>query len=103
MRYFALGGDADLMDVDAHLAGLVPLPPVQRDMLAHAVNERLDELISQHRVPYARAFRQEPPAAGPLAALVGLLDARRPRAAGPAARARRRRRPAAGRRRDAST
>ena len=75
MRYFALGGDADLMDVDAHLAGLMALPVLQRDILAHAVNERLDELIAQHRVPYSRVLRQAAPTTGPLAALVTLLDA----------------------------
>ena len=73
MRYFALGGDADLMDVDAHLAGLTVLPVLQCDILAHAVNERLDELIAQRRVPYSRLLRQGPPATGPLAALVTLL------------------------------
>jgi hypothetical protein len=75
MRYFGLGGDADLMDVDAHLAGVVSLPPVQADMLAHAVNERLDELIAQRRVPYSQTIGAGPPSAGPLAALVGILDA----------------------------
>ena len=75
MRYFALGGSADLLDVDAHLAGLTVLPAGQRDMLAHAVNERLDELVSQRRVPYSRQLRHGAPATGPLAALVGLLDA----------------------------
>ena len=75
MRYFALGGSADLMDMDAHLAGLTLLPSGERDVLAHALNERLDELISQRRVPYTRPFRQPAPATGPLAALVGLLDA----------------------------
>ena len=73
IRYFALGGDADLIDVEAHLAGLMPLPAGQRDMLAHAVNERLDELVAAHRVPYIRTVRQGRPATGPLAALVDLL------------------------------
>jgi hypothetical protein len=73
-RYFALGGDADLLDVDAQLAGLLTLPRAQRDVLAHAVNERLDELITQHRVPYSRPVRPGRPASGPLAALVGLLE-----------------------------
>jgi len=41
-----LGGDADLMDVDAYLSGLTLLPVLQRDILAHAVNERLDEKSS---------------------------------------------------------
>jgi hypothetical protein len=75
VRYFALGGDADLMDVDAYLAGLTPFPEGQRDMLAHAVNERLDELVARYRVPYSRAIRQGRPRTGPLAALVTLLDA----------------------------
>jgi hypothetical protein len=43
-RYFALGGEADLMEVEGFLVGLMDLSPLQRDMLAHAVNERLDEL-----------------------------------------------------------
>jgi hypothetical protein len=75
MRYFALGGNADLMDVDAHISGLTVLPVLQGDILAHAVNERLDELITQHRVPYSRTIRQGQPTTGPLAALVALLSA----------------------------
>jgi hypothetical protein len=73
MRYFALGGEADLVDVDAHLAGLLRLPAPQHDMLAHAINERLDEIVSEHRVPYSRPLRRGLPPSGPLAALVGLL------------------------------
>jgi hypothetical protein len=75
MRYFALGGNADLVEMDAHLAGLAELPAGQRDMLAHAVNERLDELLLQRRVPYTRQWRQAAPTTGPLAALIGLLNA----------------------------
>jgi hypothetical protein len=73
MRYFALGGDADLVDVDAHLAGVLSLPAAQEDMLAHAINERLDEVTAQHRVAYSRPIRQHLPPSGPLAALVSLL------------------------------
>jgi hypothetical protein len=72
LRYFALGGGADILDVDAHLAGLVPLSAAQGDTLAHALNERLDELIAQHKVPYSRPVRQHLPTSGPLAALVTL-------------------------------
>jgi hypothetical protein len=74
-RYFALGGDVDLVEVDAFLAGVMQLPQLQRDMLAHAVNERLDELLGQRRVPYSSVVRQRRPARGPLAALVQLIDA----------------------------
>jgi hypothetical protein len=73
LRYFSLGGDADLMDVDAHLAGVVPLSSVDGDLVAHAINERLDELLAQRRAPYSRLLRHRPPTSGPLAALVGLL------------------------------
>jgi serine phosphatase RsbU (regulator of sigma subunit) len=75
MRYFALGGTVDLLDVDAQLSGLATLPGDQRDILAHAVNERIDELTSRRRAPYSRAFRAGRPTTGPLAALVSLLDA----------------------------
>ncbi|SFF32382.1 PP2C family protein-serine/threonine phosphatase [Blastococcus tunisiensis] len=75
MRYFSLGGHADLVDLDAHLTGLVRLPPTEADVLAHAVNERLDELIAERRVPYSRPLRTTRPTTGPLAALVDLLGA----------------------------
>jgi hypothetical protein len=42
VRYFALGGAMDLFKLDAYLNGAMPLPPTQRDMSAHAVNERLN-------------------------------------------------------------
>ncbi|NYJ07982.1 PP2C family protein-serine/threonine phosphatase [Petropleomorpha daqingensis] len=76
-RYFALGGNLDLLDVEAFLAGLVPAPPHECDILAHTVNERLDELRWQRRVPYSHPIRQRRPATGPLAALVHLLEASR--------------------------
>jgi hypothetical protein len=74
-RYFALGGMADLLDIEAHLSGLIPLPAGQQDVLALTVNERLDELAWQRRVPYSRTIRHRPPATGPLAAVVALLTA----------------------------
>jgi hypothetical protein len=75
VRYFALGGTGDLTDVDAYLNGLGDLPEGQCDLLAHAVNERLDELFTRHRVPYTRAIRRSRPESGPLAALAMLLEA----------------------------
>jgi hypothetical protein len=73
-RYFALGGTVSLLDLDAYLNGLVQLAPGQRDMVAHAVNERLDELTGPPRAPYSRIERRAKPRHGPLSALVGLLD-----------------------------
>ncbi|MBM7804581.1 hypothetical protein JOD57_000418 [Geodermatophilus bullaregiensis] len=76
-RYFAYGGNADLIDVEAHLAGLVRLPDADGDLLAVAVNERLDELCAARRVPYSRPLRPPRPTTGPLAALLQLLEAAR--------------------------
>jgi hypothetical protein len=77
LRYFALGGIAGRVEVEAYLSGLMPLPALQRDMLAHAVNERLDELAWPRRVPYNRTIRPVRPDRGPLAALVEFLDGAR--------------------------
>lgn len=51
LRYFALGGDAGKVEIEAYLSGLMPLPSLQHNILAHAVNERLDEL-GPRRAPY---------------------------------------------------
>jgi hypothetical protein len=55
LRYFALGGEASEMEVDAYLNGALALPAFQHDMLAHAINERLDE-IEPPRAPYSKDF-----------------------------------------------
>jgi serine phosphatase RsbU (regulator of sigma subunit) len=74
LRYFGLGGVADLVELEDYLGGLLPLPPSQRDVLAHAVNERLDELAWRPRAPYSRALPEVRPQHGPLAALAELLE-----------------------------
>jgi hypothetical protein len=51
LRYFALGGDAGPTEVDAYLNGLMPLSEFQHNILALAVNERLNELPPP-RAPY---------------------------------------------------
>jgi len=53
LRYFSLGGDADRFELDAYLNGAITLPVLQHDILAHAINERLDE-IAPPRAPYSR-------------------------------------------------
>lgn len=52
LRYFALGGDAGRVEIEAYVAGLMPLQPLQHNILAHAINERLDELGPPQRAPY---------------------------------------------------
>ncbi|MGY1625120.1 PP2C family protein-serine/threonine phosphatase [Geodermatophilus sp. SYSU D00965] len=74
-RYFALGGTADLFDLEGHLEGLTTLPESQYNVLAHTVNERLDELFTQRRVPYSAPVRRRRPASGPFAALLHLVEA----------------------------
>ncbi|MBE8521016.1 serine/threonine-protein phosphatase [Amycolatopsis sp. H6(2020)] len=74
MRYFALGGSLSLLELDAYLNGLVTLPRVDRDMVAHAVNERLDEVAGPARAPYSHSVQDAKPLHGPLKALVDLLD-----------------------------
>jgi hypothetical protein len=52
LRYFALGGDAGKVEIEAYLAGLMPLASLQHNILAHAINERLDEIGPPPRAPY---------------------------------------------------
>lgn len=74
LRYFALGGDASEADLAAYLRGVLPLSRLQRDMVAHAVNERLDEISGAQRAPYSHDAGDGSHPRGLLAALVGLLD-----------------------------
>jgi hypothetical protein len=51
LRYFALGGEAGTLEIDGYLNGLIPLTPFQHNILAQAINERLEELPPAH-APY---------------------------------------------------
>ncbi|WP_052436162.1 PP2C family protein-serine/threonine phosphatase [Georgenia sp. SUBG003] len=73
MRYFQLGGTAGPVEVEAYVAGLGSLPALDRDVLAAAFNELLDEQAPPERVPYSRKVRQPTPQSGPLGALVSAL------------------------------
>ena len=54
LRYFTLGGHAGQFEVEAYIHGAMALPALQRDILAHALNERLNELHSgTPRAPYS--------------------------------------------------
>ncbi len=61
-RYVALGGDAAPLELEAHLAGLVPLDDYQQRILVHALNERLGELGLPRDVPYVRSSCRRLPA-----------------------------------------
>lgn len=73
LRYFALGGTAAPVELDAFLHGALDLPPSERDRVALAVNEELDEQARRVRAPYARPVRELEPRTGPLAAVTELL------------------------------
>ncbi|WP_146364075.1 hypothetical protein [Arthrobacter yangruifuii] len=53
MRYFSIGGAAGEYEVDAYINGSLSLPPLQRDILAHAANELIDQLPTRPRAPYS--------------------------------------------------
>jgi len=50
--YLALGGSCDAFDIEAFLQGLGPLGDPHQDILANALNERLDDLYLAVKVPY---------------------------------------------------
>jgi hypothetical protein len=73
LRYFALGGSCGLIEVEAHLHGMMPLPAYECDMLAHATTERLDELDDEPQRAESRPARPAPVRGDDGAALVSLL------------------------------
>jgi hypothetical protein len=74
LRYFGVGGESGFIEIDAYLHGLADLPPLERDTLALAVNERLDELTWAHRAGFSKQIRDSVPRSAPFAALVRLLE-----------------------------
>lgn len=73
-RYFALGGTAGAGDLADFAAGTTALPSGERDLLAQAVNELLDARAAARAVPYSGRVRDPRPSAGPLAAMLALLQ-----------------------------
>ena len=52
-RYFALGGMAAPLEMEAILFGALVASPADRDLLAVALNERFRELGGDHPIPYS--------------------------------------------------
>ncbi|WP_185149776.1 hypothetical protein [Arthrobacter crusticola] len=69
LHYFAIGGDAGEYEVEAYLHGSFTLPPLQRDLLAHAANELIDDRPPPPRAPYSTDVPESEhnprPASGP--------------------------------------
>jgi len=61
LAYFALGGSAGRYEVEAYLAGLMPMSAHEHNVLAQAVNERLAELPPPPRAPYRDPDDEPPP------------------------------------------
>ncbi|WP_051476794.1 GAF domain-containing protein [Arthrobacter sp. Br18] len=54
MNYLSMGGSCGDVEVAAYLHGLLLLDPLERDLIAHAVNELLDDTAStDSRAPYS--------------------------------------------------
>lgn len=59
LKYFSVSGDAGEYEVEAYLQGLLSLPAIQRDLLALAANELIDELPRLH-APYSEDLTTKP-------------------------------------------
>ena len=53
VRYFALGGMAAPLEMEAVLFGALVASPRDQDLLAVALNERFSELGGDHPIPYS--------------------------------------------------
>ena len=53
IRYFALGGLATALEVEAYVLGALVAEPQDHDRLAVALNERFSDLGGDHPVPYS--------------------------------------------------
>lgn len=82
LRAVAFGGTSGLLEIDAYLNDLLPLPAGDETLLAIAVNERLDELHEHFRVADPFPASDGGTALDPLAVLEQLLAAGLPTSPG---------------------
>jgi hypothetical protein len=85
LRYLALTGSCGVFEVDAFLHGLTVLPDAEQNILAHALNERLEDLYRDARVPYLGSDVSPAGPDDPLAVLHELLNGLLPSTASEAA------------------
>lgn len=58
IKYFGVGGEAGLTEVQAYVYGALNFPALERDLLAHALNETLNSLgVNCRRASYSRAIQ----------------------------------------------
>jgi hypothetical protein len=77
LDYMALGGQVGLAELQLFLQGLMPLAEAQQDVLAHALNERLDDLHVVHRLPCCTLVDEDPRGDEPMAVVRALVPAHR--------------------------
>ena len=57
ITYFGIGGKTGQLEVQAYVYGALSLPPIERDLLAHALNESLNALgVKGRRASYSQAI-----------------------------------------------
>ena len=61
LRYFSMTGALDEYELDAYINKLIDLPVSERDLIAGAVNELIDELPPHRRAPYSDDPGPQPP------------------------------------------
>ena len=74
LRYFGMGGSAGFLEIDAYVHGIGALSPLECDVLAQTINERLDELAVPERALYQHPCRED--TADPCAPVLRVLTAR---------------------------
>jgi hypothetical protein len=55
LRYFEIGGMSNALELEAILCGALRPSPHDREVIAHALNERFVELGGNHPVPYSES------------------------------------------------
>ncbi|MBG6225467.1 hypothetical protein IWX63_002039 [Arthrobacter sp. CAN_A2] len=76
LHYLNSGGFFDELEMDAYLHGLLPLPPEERDCIAQAVNELIDDLLASGTPGFPpRASYSRTPSAVPAAPFLSTAPA----------------------------
>ncbi len=52
IAYFTMGGNAGTWEVEAYIGGALSLPALERDVLAQAINELIDELPPRRKATF---------------------------------------------------
>lgn len=55
IAYFTMGGNAGTWEVEAYIGGALSLPALERDILAQAINELIDELPPRRKATFSDA------------------------------------------------